>query len=136
MKNHITTLILLFLFAVMGACGGSEPVEQTAPEPEPVVPLTEAELEQVAVLVEDNICAECHGENLEGTENGPALTDIAPYWTENKLEKYIYNPEFFMVSHPEVKRRNTGYEVDMPSHLDLTEEQRRLLARWVLQQGE
>ena len=51
MKNHITTLILLFLLAVMGGCGGSEPVEQTAPEPEPVVPLTEAELEQVGAYL-------------------------------------------------------------------------------------
>ena len=136
MKLPIIILTLLTTMILGAGCGGSGPAEQAAPEPEPVVPLTAEEQDQVAILVEDNICTECHGENLEGTENGPALTGVATYWTENKLEKYIYNPEFFMVSHPEVKRRNAGYEVDMPSHLDLTEEQRRLLARWVLQQGE
>ena len=131
-------IILSMLIAVLSfaGCGGSEPVEEAAAEPDPIVPLTAEELEQVAILVEDNICVECHGENLEGTDTGPALTDVRQYWTEDLLVKYIYNPEFFMVSHPEVKRRNAGFDIDMPPYIDMPEEERRLLARWVLQQGE
>jgi cytochrome c551/c552 len=131
------TIIILTMLAAMilgAGCGDSAPVEE--PVAEPVVPLTAEELEQVQILVEENICTECHGENLEGTETGPALTGVGQFWTENKLEKYIYNPEFFMVSHPEVRRRNAGYEIDMPPYTDLAEADRRLLARWVLQQGE
>lgn len=124
---------MLFLFVGCGqpATDPPEPVE-----PSPVLELSAEELEQVQVLVEDNICTECHGENLEGTETGPALTAVRQYWTENLLIKYIYNPEFFMVSHPEVKRRNPGFDIDMPPYTDLSEDERRLLARWVLQQSE
>lgn len=133
-KSFILLVMLTVLLAV--GCGGSEPAPEPAPEPEPVVPLTAEELEQVAILVEDNICTECHGENLEGTEAGPSLAGVAEYWTEDLLVKYIYNPEFFVVSHPEVRRRNPGFEVHMPPYTDMSEADRRLLARWVLQQGE
>ncbi|MBD3868536.1 MAG: cytochrome c [Acidobacteria bacterium] len=136
MKKSIIILSMLIAVLSFAGCGGGEPVEEAAPEPEPVVPLTAEELEQVQVLVEDNICTECHGENLEGTETGPALAAVRQYWTKDLLIKYIYNPEFFMVSHPEVKRRNPGFDIDMPPYTDLSEDERRLLARWVLQQSE
>ncbi len=136
MKKSIIILTMLTAVLTFAACGGSGPAEEPAAEPEPVTPLTAEELQQVQVLVEDNICAECHGANLEGTETGPALINVGQYWTESKLEKYIYNPEFFMVSHPEIRRRNPGFEVDMPPYTDMPEEDRRLLARWVLLQGE
>lgn len=128
--------ILAFLtLLVLAGCGG-EPAEEAAPEPEPVVPLTGEELARVQELKEENICAECHGENLDGSETGPSLQNVAQYWTEDALVKYIYNPEFYMVSHQEVRQRNSGYEADMPAFIDMPEEDRRLLARWVLQQGE
>lgn len=121
---------------LLAGCGAPAPEAPEPVSPEPVLELTAEELEQVQVLVEDNICTECHGQNLEGTDTGPALTAVRHYWTEDLLVKYIYNPEFFMVSHPEIKRRNAGFEIDMPPYTDLPEEERRLLARWVLQQSE
>ena len=135
MKKPIILLTMLTLMTLLAGCGGSQP-EVAAPLPEPVVPLTAEELEQVQVLVEQNICAECHGENREGSETGPSLLDVRAHWTEEQLAKYIYNPEFYMVSHPELRERNPGFGIDMPPYTDLPEEDRRLLARWALQPGE
>ncbi len=136
MKKPIIRLTLLIaLLCLAGGCG-SQPVEDAVTEPEPVAPLTAEEMERVQVLVEQSICAECHGENREGSETGPSLLHVGEHWTEERLAQYINNSELYMASHPEIRERNPGFTIDMPPYTDLPEEDRRLLVRWALQQSE
>lgn len=136
MKKPIILLTMLALMILPAGCGGSQPAEEAATEAKPVPPLTAEEVERVQVLVEENICAECHSENREGSETGPSLLHVGEHWTEERLAQYVNNPELYMASHPEMRERNPGFTIDMPPYTDLPEEDRRLLVRWALQQSE
>jgi cytochrome c551/c552 len=130
-------LALLFLIVLFPACSSpaeEAPGQETSP---PVLePLTDAEATRAVALFEENACVDCHGEDRKGGEAAPSLFGIRAHWTEAKLVEYFYNPEFYMVSDPTVLARNPGYEITMPPFLDMSEEDRSLLARWVLQESE
>lgn len=40
-------------------------------------------------------CITCHGDNLQGTQRGPALADIKTNWTRDGLINYLRNPSSF-----------------------------------------
>ncbi len=40
-------------------------------------------------------CANCHGENLQGTEQGPKLFNLAKNWSKTELINYLRNPKDF-----------------------------------------
>lgn len=40
-------------------------------------------------------CANCHGENLQGTEQAPRLFNLAEYWSKTDLINYLRNPKDF-----------------------------------------
>ena len=40
-------------------------------------------------------CASCHGVNLKGTENGPALVKLSENWNKKELITFLRNPDDF-----------------------------------------
>ncbi len=124
-------LTMLFL-----GCGSPGEVVPQSPPPPAFEPLTDDEAVRATALFEENTCVDCHVEDRKGSEAAPSLLGIRAHWTEAKLVKYFYNPEFYMVSDLTVLARNPGYEITMPPFLDMTEEDRSLLAKWVLQESE
>jgi cytochrome c551/c552 len=130
----VAIILLVVLFPGCGSPGDEAPGQETsAPALEP---LTDEETTRALTLFEENACVDCHGEDRKGSEAAPSLFGIRAHWTEAKLMKYFYNPEFYMVSDPTVLARNPGYEITMPPFLDMSEEDRSLLARWVLEESE
>jgi mono/diheme cytochrome c family protein len=115
--------------SVVTGCGG-EPVG----EAESPTVLSEAEESEALALYRSEACAVCHGEMGEGIEGaGPVLRDLAPYWDVERLMTYIADPEGFSAANPDFdERRDQTFELEMPASDHLSEEQRRLLARWLL----
>ena len=112
-------LFLLVSALALGStvCGGGTPQPGRAEE-----------------LFESEGCAVCHGAGGSGAPGtGPALRDLAPYWSEARLLDYLGNPPGFRERNPDFEdRRDAGYELEMPAFDHLSEDDLRLLARWLL----
>lgn len=51
-----------------------------------------------ASLIKSFGCLNCHGDNLEGSAMGPALTNLTQFWGRDNLLNYLRNPNSFMDS--------------------------------------
>ncbi|MBT2581696.1 cytochrome c551 [Planococcus sp. ISL-109] len=90
MKKQLMT-VLFGSMLVLGACGGGE--ETTPEEPADTGGETE-ETETTTVDAEQVIqqnCISCHGENLEGAGNFPALNDVGSRLSEEEILAIIEN---------------------------------------------
>ncbi|AIY06102.1 cytochrome c-551 [Planococcus sp. PAMC 21323] len=86
MKKHLMAM-LFGTTLILGACGGEDTAE---PEPTPEGnggETTEIDAEQV---VQQN-CISCHGENLEGAGNFPALNDVGSRLSQDEIRTVIEN---------------------------------------------
>jgi mono/diheme cytochrome c family protein len=130
---RVVVLLPVVVVAMSGltliGCGGEPPVEAQADNS-----LGEAEESRALELYQAEACAACHGEMAQGQEEiGPALRDLAPYWDVDRLMVYLADPEGFRAANPDFdERRDVAFEIEMPAFDHLSEEQRRLLARWLL----
>lgn len=84
MKKSLMAL-LFGTTLILGACGGDEtaepePAEET-PEETPAGEESSVDAEQI---VNQN-CISCHGENLEGQGNFPALNDVGSRLSEDEI---------------------------------------------------
>ncbi len=95
--------------------------------------MSDEQISAALAIYEDQSCSLCHGEQAEGNDNGPALEDLAPYWDEYRLVNYLSDPTGFRKANPDFdQRRKTTYELEMPEFGDVPEQDRRLLAQWLL----
>lgn len=128
-----TVLVSFAVAAVCGltliGCGGGEPGEAQADNS-----LAEADESRAIELFQSEACTACHGEMGEGLDGaGPALRELAPYWDVDRLMAYLADPEGFRAANPDFEnRRDVAFELEMPAYDHLSEDQRRLLARWFL----
>jgi len=130
---RVAAVVPLALIVVCGSlatgCGGGPPSG-----PSPDAALSEADESKALGLFQSEGCNACHGDLAEGIEGvGPPLRDLAPYWDADRLMAYLADPEGFRATNPDFEdRRDTVYELEMPAFDHLSEDQRRLLARWLL----
>ena len=129
-------VVVLFPFAVAAVCGltlmgcgGQAPGDAQAGRS-----LSEADESRAFKLFQSEDCTVCHGEMAQGLEGvGPALRDLAPYWDVDRLMAYVTDPEGFRAANPDFEdRREVVFELEMPASDHLSEDHRRLLARWLL----
>ncbi|WP_203332390.1 cytochrome c551 [Planococcus beigongshangi] len=74
-------MALLFGTALMlGACGGDDTAEET---PADTPPGDESAIDAEQVVQQN--CISCHGENLEGQGNFPALNDVGSRLSEDEI---------------------------------------------------
>ena len=129
---RIAVLVPFAVAAVCGliliGCGAAEPDAARAGNS-----ISEADESRAIRLFQSEGCTACHGEMAQGLEIGPALRDLAPYWDVDRLMAYIADPEGFRAANPDFEdRREVVFEMEMPASDHLSEDQRRLLARWLL----
>ena len=85
MKKQLMA-ILFGSALVLGACGGGE---DTA-EPPAETPSDGGSSVDAEQIVNEN-CIRCHGENLEGQGNFPALNDVGSRLSEEEIRSVIEN---------------------------------------------
>lgn len=91
MKKQLMT-VLFGSVLLLGACGGGE--ETSPEEPADTGGETETETETSTVDAEAVIqqnCISCHGENLEGAGNFPAINDVGSRLSEEEILAIIEN---------------------------------------------
>ena len=109
------------------ACGASGDLPGDAAVASP------ADVETARSVFESESCGMCHGLAGEGTDLAPALADLAGYWDEDRLVRYLENPEAFRDADPSFEaRRDEVYDMEMPSYDHVPDADRRSLARWLL----
>lgn len=74
---------------ILGACGGGE--ETTEPEETPADSGGEETASIDAEQVVQQNCISCHGENLEGAGNFPALNDVGSRLSQEEILSVIEN---------------------------------------------
>lgn len=77
-------------------------------------------------------CANCHGERGEGKSLGPPLRDLAAAWSVDDLGRYLARPADFIERDPRLRALGAEYSAQMSPYDNLTEDQRRVLAEWLL----
>lgn len=78
-------------------------------------------------------CDTCHGEAGAGLPRvGPELRGIAANWTREELAAYMLDPAPFRSSKPHLKQLSSGYFAHMRPFPELAEEERLVLADWLL----
>jgi len=99
--------------------------------------LTGDEVARARSLYENAACGVCHGDSGEGVEqSAPALGGLEPYWTAERLMEYVRDPAAFRAANPDFgARSDVTYELEMPAFDYLSEDELRLLARWLLGGG-
>jgi mono/diheme cytochrome c family protein len=102
-KPQVWVAAFLFLFIVLFMIGRMTKEEETMKDfsGSNNSPMTGQETN--AELTGDKLfqsfgCIRCHGTNLEGTNQGPALVGLKEYWSRDNLLNYLRNPNSYMDS--------------------------------------
>ena len=77
-------------------------------------------------------CANCHGENGEGNMLGPPLARLSSHWTAEELTEYLADPDAMLAGDERLQGIAKGYSGQMSRYDNLSLEQRRVLAEWLL----
>lgn len=78
-------------------------------------------------------CQNCHGRNGEGTALGPPLAKLSSHWTRAALTQYLADPEAAARTDERLGALANAYSGRMTRYDNLSEEQRSVLAGWLLE---
>jgi mono/diheme cytochrome c family protein len=82
-------------------------------------------------------CANCHGEEREGTRRGPPLAGLRSYWDAERLAEYLVDPPAVVARDKRLAAYDEQYgSSDMGRYDNLDLAQRSTLAAWLLAEGE
>lgn len=87
-----------------------------------------------AALYQESSCWTCHGAQGEGSHLGPELSGLSRWWqSDQQLAAYLAAPDSARQHNSRLQAVGDPYRpVAMPGFADLTIEQRRALAAYVL----
>ena len=77
-------------------------------------------------------CVQCHGENRQGTKQGPPLKQLTRYWTAESLLGYLADPAATVETNPRLKDLSYLYPALMPK-FNMSDTDRRELVRFLLE---
>ncbi len=77
-------------------------------------------------------CASCHGENLQGTQSGPALVKLSENWTKRELVSFLRNPDDFSKNERITKYKEKFGNSFMPSFNSIDAQKLGKLAEYLL----
>lgn len=100
-KPQIWIAVFLFVFIalfILGRLTKEEEVLKKAPNTDIMVDSKQVSTDNLsgAELFGVFGCVDCHGTDLKGTVNGPALRNLNEHWGRQKLISYLRNPGSFM----------------------------------------
>ncbi len=78
-------------------------------------------------------CANCHGQLGRGNALGPPLSSLARHWTRELLVEYLADPRPFVERDERLTALDAEYSGQMSRYDNLSVEQRRVLAEWLLE---
>ena len=78
-------------------------------------------------------CANCHGHNGEGNLLGPPLARLSSNWTAEELVAFLTDPESVLAGEERLRALASDYSGQMTRYDNLSLEQRRVLAEWLLE---
>ena len=78
-------------------------------------------------------CANCHGGNGEGNALGPPLARLTSNWSAEEMVAFLTDPEPVLAADERLRTLAGAYSTQMTRYDNLTEEQRLVLARWLLE---
>ena len=73
-------------------------------------------------------CIDCHGNNGQGSANGPALANLGSNWSVEKLTEFIGDPEMFRMSDERLDEMAVRHNSRMTPFDTMPEGDRRTLA--------
>lgn len=111
-------------FAVLLALAGVGTACQTRKDPPAGAP--------GEMIYELQNCANCHGKNGEGNMLGPPLAKLTSNWSAERLVAFLTDPEPVLAADERLRTLAGTYSSQMTRYDNLTEEQRRVLADWLL----
>lgn len=81
-------------------------------------------------------CANCHGEEREGTRRGPPLAGLRSNWSAERLAEYLADPPAMVANDARLALFDEQFgSSDMGRYDNLDMEQRTRLAAWLLAEG-
>lgn len=83
-------------------------------------------------LVKQIGCISCHGDNLQGTNIGPALANIKQHWNRDALINYFRNPSAYSNSARFDQYREQFKNIVMPSFNNIDVKQLGKIADYLL----
>lgn len=90
-------LVLFIILFVLGRITKEEEPVKNIPQTEITSPTTSENLSAEELIVNFG-CVNCHGSELQGTMQGPALKNLSKYYSRKDLISYLRNPQSFMSS--------------------------------------
>jgi len=84
------------------------------------------------VIYDFQNCKNCHGENGEGNSLGPPLAKLSSSWSRDQLAAYLNDPEPVLATNERLRTLAKAYVGKMSRYDNLSEEQRGVLAEWLL----
>jgi mono/diheme cytochrome c family protein len=85
-----------------------------------------------ATIYELQNCANCHGEDGEGTTRGPALADVAAHWSREELADFLAAPSSWTERDAQLAALRASYSGAMSPYDNLTPDERLRLADHLL----
>jgi hypothetical protein len=76
-------------------------------------------------------CDVCHGDSRQGTELGPPLLDLKPYWDQVELERFFLDPANYEPASDHLQKIRDQYKDVMPAW-NLSGEEMAALIDWLL----
>ena len=86
-----------------------------------------------ATIFKYQLCANCHGANGQGSGRGPALLGLEQHWDQTGLAEFLRDPKAATKADARLGSLAKQYRSEMRSYEGLNEEQRRVLAAWLLE---
>jgi len=77
-------------------------------------------------------CRQCHEDDGSGSGRAPALGNLRANWTTDQLVLYLFDPAPFIAADARLKKLEDDHSLEMPRYHNLTEDQRTVLAAWLL----
>jgi len=77
-------------------------------------------------------CANCHGEDRQGTKLGPSLRPLSSEWTRERLAEYLADPRAMVAGDARLAELDRAFSADMGRYDNLSHDERLVLAGWLL----
>lgn len=107
-------LVLFILLFIIGRITKKEEPVKNIPQGE-IMNQTTSENLSAEELIVNFRCVNCHGQQLQGTMQGPSLKYVGQFFSRDELINYLRNPQSFMSSERFKKYREKFPNVMMPN---------------------
>ena len=78
------------------------------------------------------LCASCHGFERQGSWMGPPLRNLDENWERHNLAEFIRTPSKFTGRDERIKKLSKQFRTQMAPNKRLSEDERLILADWLL----